>query len=155
MAAPRDPWRNYKYRVSIGGFVRAGFTKISGLERETEIIKYREGGMNETEHKLPGQTKFTELTFERGVTSDTDFVSWAKLIFDTKKVDGFQGPEEGWRRTIVIDLVGKDGASVRRWHVVNCWPSKTKIADLQSDGNDVLIETMEVAHEGFTEESLV
>jgi phage tail-like protein len=35
------------------------------------------------------------------------------------------------------------------WKVINAWPVKVQSPDLKSDGNEVAIETLELAHEGL------
>ena len=36
------------------------------------------------------------------------------------------------------------------WSVKNAWPLKVDPGDLKADGNEVAIETIELAHEGIT-----
>lgn len=54
-----DPLRNFKFNVNImhphiRGFATMGFMTVSGLNITTEVIPYREGGMNTTTQKMPG-----------------------------------------------------------------------------------------------------
>lgn len=151
---PTDPYRNYKWEVEQGGFTRAGFQKVSGLTRTTEEVKYREGGDNETSRKLPGQTGFDDIVLERGKSSDDDFNSWAKQIYDLDKFRGNQPPSTGFRRKLTIYLKDKDGTRVKKWTIVKCWPKEYKIADLDAMGNDVLVESLTLATEGWKEENL-
>ena len=41
------------------------------------------------------------------------------------------------------------GNEVVRWNFFNAWPSKYDAPDFNAEGNDVAIETMELAHEGL------
>jgi phage tail-like protein len=36
------------------------------------------------------------------------------------------------------------------WTLANAWPTKISSTDLKADGNEVAIETIEIAHEGIT-----
>ena len=36
------------------------------------------------------------------------------------------------------------------WKVKNAWPTKVTSTDLKADGNEMAIETIELAHEGLT-----
>ena len=36
------------------------------------------------------------------------------------------------------------------WALANAWPTKITATDLKSEGNEVSIETIELAHEGLT-----
>ena len=56
------------------------------------------------------------------------------------------------RRDVTISLLNDQHMPVVVWKVKNAWPVKIQSTDLKADGNEVAIETMEVAHEGFTVE---
>jgi phage tail-like protein len=148
-----DEYRNFKYEVEVEGFTRAGFAKVSGLKQTTEVIEYREGGENETPRKLPGQTKFENITLERGVSFDSDFIDWTNSIYNVDNANGIQG-DDNFRRQIVIYLKDKAGNRVMKWTVSNAWPTETGEEDLDSMGNDVLRETITLANEGVKREKL-
>jgi phage tail-like protein len=148
-----DKYRNYKFELEIDGFVRAGFQKVTGMGATTEEITYREGGENETPHKLPGQTTFKDITLERGYSDDSDFQDWYSQIFDIDQSDGVQGDDE-FRKTVTIYLKDKAGNRVVKWTVENAWPKDKAVADLDASANDVLIETLILANEGQKEERL-
>ena len=40
------------------------------------------------------------------------------------------------------------GRRTARWNFVNAWPTKWDGPDFNAEGNDVAIETLELAHEG-------
>lgn len=149
-----DPYRNYKWEVEIAGFTRAGFSKVTGLKDTTEIIEYNETGNNETPQKLPGQTKFENLVLERGVSFDEDFQAWRKQVFDADKVSGNQGDNESFRKDVTLYLKDKSGKRRVKWKVKRAWPSEKAIGDLDAKANDVLMETLTLAHEGLTETKL-
>ena len=55
MAQP-DPYRNFRFRVEFDQVQHGGFTRVKGLLRETKYESYREGGVNDHEHKLATMT---------------------------------------------------------------------------------------------------
>lgn len=148
-----DPYRNFKFEVEIAGFTRAGFNKIGGLKRTTEVIEYREGGENETPHKLPGQTSFDNVTLERGISFDSDFIEWANSIFNVDQADGAQGDDD-FRRTVTIYLKNKAGQRVVKWTVFRAWPLDDGNEDLDASANDVLKDMITLANEGIKKEKL-
>jgi phage tail-like protein len=148
-----DPYRNFKFEVEIDGFVRAGFSKVSGLSRTTEDIEYREGGENESPHKLPGQTSFSDVTLSRGVSDDEDFQNWSDTIFNVDQVDGEQG-DENFRRTVVVYLKNKAGDRVIKWTILRAWPKEFSTEDLDGAGNDALIDNLVLVNEGIKRERL-
>lgn len=153
-AALRDPYRNFKFEVEITGFARAGFAKVEGLGHSVESIAYREGGENEVMLQLPGQSKFEDVTLERGMTEDTDFLDWINGIFDLDNAKGSQGAVEDFRKTVVIYLKDKSGTRVRKWTVINAWPKDKKTGGLDAKANDVLLTTLVLANEGVKEEAV-
>ena len=51
-----DPLAAYTFRVWLGED-EYGFSKVSGLSRESEAVVYQEGGLNNRVHVLPGVVK--------------------------------------------------------------------------------------------------
>jgi phage tail-like protein len=151
----QDPYRNFKFEVQSGAFVRAGFSKISGFSETTEDIEYREGGENETPHHLPGQTKFGDLTLERGMSRDEDFIKWRQQIFSVFNKDGKQPPNDSFRQDLDIYLKDKEGNRVKHWHVSRAWPKEFKAGDLDANANEVEIESIILANEGIEFKNLV
>jgi phage tail-like protein len=50
-----DP--HFNFFVEIEGIVRAGFQELSGLSTNMGVMKHREGGDNQSAHKLASHTK--------------------------------------------------------------------------------------------------
>jgi phage tail-like protein len=135
------PLPKFHFECDWGG-TRIGFTEVSGLTVETEVIEYREGA-NPEYHKLkmPGMQKFGNITLKRGTfNSDNEYYSW----WNSVKLNTIE------RRDIVIKLLNEEHEPVMTWKVKNAWPTKVQSTDLKADGNEAAIETMEVAHEGLT-----
>lgn len=149
-----DPYRNFQFEVEIAGLLRAGFQKVSGMKRTTDVTEYREGGDNATPRKLVGQTKYDNITLERGMSNDDDFNTWSKEIFKLDGVGGANPPAVGFRRRVVIYLKDKDGARVKKWVVKRAWPCEKSEGDLDASSSDVMIQTLILCHEGYTEENL-
>ena len=119
-----------------------GFTEVSGLDVETEIIEYRQGASPEySKIKMPGMQKFSNITLKRGsFKNDNEFYQW----WNTVKLNTIE------RRDITIKLLNEEHEPVIVWKVKNAFPIKVQSTDLKGDGNETAIESMEVAHEGLT-----
>lgn len=140
MAERKDPYRNFNFHVEIHGVTQAGFTDCSGLGSTTDPIEYREGGKNRTLHKLPGQTKYPNIVLKRGLTDSRDLYDWYDAVVKGK-VRRFDGS------IVVYDV---DGVTEKvRWNFFNAWPTKWDGPDFSAKGNEVAIETLELAHEGI------
>lgn len=144
MSNPRnDPYGAYNFLVEIDGVTRAGFTECSGLSSETDVIEYREGAEPARLRKLPGLTKYANLTLKRGVTSNRDLWEWRKAIVDGQ-LD---------RRAVSVILLDQARQEVLRINLRDAWPCKWEGPTLRSSGSEVAIETLELTHEGLTVET--
>ncbi len=64
-----DPYKAYNFLVEIEGLIVGGFSEVSGMQIEIEVKDYREGGVNEFIHKLPGSTRYPQnLVLKHGLT---------------------------------------------------------------------------------------
>jgi len=150
MSATGDyPLPKFHFLVEWGDGFRIGFTEVSGLDFETEVIEYREGN-SPTYNKLkqPGLTKYSDVTLKRG-TFEGDF-SFFGLWQQTFLFQ--EGNQTGslYRRNITVKLLNEKHMPVITWQLHNAWPKKVTSTDLKADANEVAIESMEIAHEGLT-----
>ena len=116
------------------------FQEVSGLDIEAQIIEYRHGNSKVfSTIKMPGLVKTSNVTLKKGVLeSDAKFWDWYESIeMNTIK-----------RETVMIKLLDEAGNPMMTWTLQNAWP--TKISAVDSDMNEVAIETIELAHEGLT-----
>jgi len=138
------PVPKFHFQVEWGAS-KVGFTEVTGLNVEREVIEYREGSSKEySKIKMPGLTTFGNLTLKRGsLEKDNDFYDWW-VSNKLKTVD---------RRDITISLLNEEHEPVITWKVKNAWPSKVESTDLNATDNSVAIETLEIVHEGLTIEN--
>ena len=109
------------------------------MDVATQIIEYRASNSKlfSTE-KMPGIKKYGNVTMKRGVfVNDNSFWKWHEEI----KMNTIK------RRTVMIKLFDEDGHVTMQWQLNNAWPTKISSTDLKSDGNEVAVDTLEVAHE--------
>lgn len=132
-----DPYRNFRYKVEING-QEYGFSEVSGFDATIDAIDYREGNHPTHVRKLPGLTKYGNVTLKWGVTDTMDLYQW--------HLNAVNGNIE--RRTVAIQLLDEAGDPKARWEIAEAWPTKYDPMDLNAKGNDVSIETLELVHEG-------
>lgn len=134
-----DPLQSYSFRISIPGLPNAvGFKKIGGLSQEMGVAEYNEGGYKYT-HKLSGKSKTGELSCEKGMFTN-------QLVEDVFR-QAMANPEN--RKTIVVELLDKAGKVGRKWTLAECWCSKWESGELDSDSDDVIVETLTIQYEHF------
>ncbi len=133
------PLPAFHFTVEWGG-ERAGFTEISGLNQELQVIEYREGSSPEyAAIKMPGMPKLSDITCKRGiVASDNEFFDWLSTV-RMNKID---------RRDLVISLLDEEHQPVMVWKVQSAFPIKIEGPALKSTGNEAAIEGITLAHAG-------
>ncbi|WP_456434545.1 phage tail protein [Thermosulfuriphilus sp.] len=137
----KDPYRNFRFLVEIDGIVQAGFSEATIADSSQDVIEYREGSDPPTLRKLPGLAKYGNLTLKWGVTDSLELYHWRKLVED--------GKIDQARRNVAVIVLDEEGRPAARWEFQAAWPSKYDAPDLNAKGNDVAIETLEIAHEGM------
>lgn len=153
-----DPYKNFKFRVMWDGKYVAGVSKVSGLTRTTQVVTYREGGDPSITRKSPGQTDYTAITLERGVTHDPEFENWANKIWNFAN-SGQPGQEislQDFRKDLIIELYNEAGQKVMAYNIYRCWVSEfTALPDLDASANAVAIQTLKLENEGWTRDQSV
>ncbi len=140
MANRTDPYRVYKFKVEIDGITRGGFREASGLDSTQDPIEYREGTDGLHAKKLPGLNKSSNISLKWGITDDAQLWEWRK-----KSIDGTVERKNG-----SIVLYNDAGEEKIRWNFIEGWPTKWTGPSFNATGNEVAIETLEIAHEGLT-----
>ena len=138
--ARQDPLRNFRFRVEIDGIAVAGFSEALVGSATTDVIEYREGTDPMLVRKLPGLSKFSNIKLKCGLTSSLELANWCKAV---------RNGQAQTRRKVAIIVIGETGSDEARFIVSEAWPTKYEASDLNGKGNEVLIETLELANEGI------
>lgn len=138
-------WPLSKFYFSVdfgGGMTITSFQEVSGLETETQVIEYRHGDSKQfSTIKMPGIAKVGNVTFKKGVfVKDNNFWNWYNQI----KMNTIK------RVAVTVKLLDESGNPTMTWTLANAFPVKITGTDLKSDGNEVAVESLELAHEGLT-----
>jgi phage tail-like protein len=133
-------FRAFQFIVEIDGISGAGFQEVGGIDATTDVVEYREGGMLLGTRKMPGQTKHSNLSLKRGYTSDTRLWDWYRLVM-------IGSPETAIRKNISIVQHDMTGQEVMRWNLFSAFPVKYTAASYNAKGNDLSIESLEIAYE--------
>lgn len=134
-----DPQLAFTFKVTIDGQPAGHFKSVSGLSAETEVVEYREGGANDIIRKLAGDTRYANIRLTRVFTGDRSLYDWFKNTQRPQpmKVDG------------VLALIDRHGTRVATWKFINGFPVKWEGPDFDASKNELAVETIEIAHEGF------
>ena len=137
------PMPKFRFEVDLATDLKGiAFQEVSGMETETQVIEYRDSNSKQfSTIKMPGIAKYGNITMKRGlVKNDNTFWNWYNEI----KMNTIK------RQTVFIKLLDENGEITIQWQLSNAWPTKITSTDLKSDGNEVAIDTLEIAHEGLT-----
>lgn len=121
------------------------FQEVSGLDMETEVLEYRAGNNPVfSKIKMPGMMKSSNITMKKGVfVKDNALFDWfAEIKMNVIK-----------RKAITISLLDEAQAPTMVWKLQNAFPIKISSTDLKAEGNEVAVESIEIAHEGIVIEN--
>ena len=134
------PLPKFRFEVDLGTELKGvAFQEVSGMDKEVQIIEYRHSNSPLfSTIKMPSIVKHSNITMKRGIfVNDNTFWDWmAEIKMNTIK-----------RREVLIKLLDEEGKVTMQWTLRNAWPTKISSTDLKSDGNEVAVDTLEIAYE--------
>jgi len=160
-----DPYRNFKFRVKWDGRYVAGITKVSALERTTDVIGHRAGGDPSTPRRRPGRSSYQAITLERGVTHDVAFEQWASKVWDYHNSTSDDQQEgagnkdvslKDFRKDLILEIYNEAGQKVLAYKIYRCWPSEfVALPEKDANGNAVAIQSLVIENEGWKRDTSV
>jgi phage tail-like protein len=139
--ARTDPYRNFRFKVEIDGIQTASFAEATIPDTTTDSVDYREGTDLPVQKKLSGLTKFGNITLKKGLTDSLDLYQWRKSVEDTGAIKA--------RKNISLVLIDEEGNDKARWDIIEAWPTKYSPSGFSAKANEVVIESLELVHEGI------
>ncbi len=139
IGTPDDLLRPYNFTVFIESF-EISFAKISGFEISVDTEILAEGGVNDRVYSLAKPASNENIMrFERGVSNRGES--------DTDAMEKF-APGKRLEHDVVIIVLKQNGDMARAMFLSGVYVKKMSYSDLDAmNGNQVLIETFEVAYE--------
>ena len=157
-----DPFAGYLFRLTLGNIVIAGFSECSGLELETGVFEYQEGGRNTHKLKFPDLASVKNLVLKRGINRSHELFDWymnvAQGLFDhanqrpaSRGAAGHstQSSLQDLSRRITIALVNVEGIVQKEWALRRAFPVKWTGPEFSATADNVAFESIELAHEGL------
>jgi phage tail-like protein len=143
MAQQRDnPYLGYNFLVDLGTgeseSVQAGFSEVILPQMTIDVVEYRSGNDKLTvPRKLPGLTRYSNLTLKRGVIGALDLYAWIQQVKN--------GVPDAYR-TVKVTLMSEDRATAAlTWVFSQAFPVHYEFSALKADETLVLVETLELA----------
>lgn len=117
------------------------FMEVGGLSMEMGTEEVAEGGENRFTQKFPTRTKYPELVLKRGLLINSALIGWVRECIEDYNIQP---------RNIVIKLLNEEHQPLLTWHVVNAFPIKWAVSDLNAANNAVAVESMQLFYQYFT-----
>src|ERR1700692_1347671 len=107
-----DPFRAHRFVVDVQGIFVGGFMSVEGIVCKTDVLRFREGGQNSIEYKLPGQVTYGDLVLSSGLTFTDPMWLWYRSTVSGRPL----------RKNGTIYLLDELGVPVAWWNFFNAWP---------------------------------
>ncbi|MBT6133648.1 MAG: phage tail protein [Flavobacteriales bacterium] len=121
------------------------FSKVSGIEMKLNVTPLPEGGNNNTVHKLPGATEYTDLSLHHGlVSTSSSFFIWCQNIIKSDYTNPIV-PE----KLLIVRLLDEEDECMVYWEFTNAYPISLKVGDLDAQNQAVLIEELSFTYSEF------
>ncbi|QXE33802.1 phage tail protein [Streptomyces sp. GMY02] len=142
MPTTEDPAVSVCFVVTIDGIELGSFNTCEGLGCEVVLEPREEGGNNGHVWQLPTRLKYSNVKLSRPLTKDTEKVA----TWFASMTTGFA------RKTAHIEARTGDGIMVARWGLLEVVPVRWTGPTFNPESPKVAVETIEIAHHGFTTE---
>ncbi|RKN75973.1 phage tail protein [Paenibacillus ginsengarvi] len=129
----------FRFKVELDGLLVGGFSEVTGVGSETEVMEFPEGGLNTHVHYWIKQTKYTRIVLKRGMTQSSELWDW---------YDGVAGGNVQRKNGSVI-LYNHGGNEICRWNFFEAFPVKWIGPSLNAAGNSLAVESIEIVHNGL------
>ena len=137
-----NPTNNYigsfHFRITVEGINDPldGFMKVSSITSTTENVDFKHG-LDSSVRKAPGRTTFDDVTLERVYSGLDEFYAWRQAI-EAGNID---------RRTISIEFLRSDHSPMRRYVLLNAYPSKWELPAMDAWGSQAAVEKITISSE--------
>ena len=129
---------NFEVKVPALNVQVGFFTQVQGLSAQLETLPYQEGGRNDMVHMLPSRIKQNNITLKRGLTTEGALLTWFQAtVVEAQPTD------------MSITLYDSEGNPQRAWSFAGAYPVKWTVSDFNAGGNEVMTESLEIAHQGM------
>lgn len=138
------PFRSFNFNVEIEGLKVAQFVECDGIDIKIDAIKYREAGMNQQVHRLPGFVDYGDVVLQYGLTSDRQLFDWFLEIAAGKTVP---------RQVSIVTLNNEGTSEAFRLNLENAFPIEWKGAKYNTTSSGLAVEMMKLTFERIKREN--
>ncbi len=148
---------SFHFRVVIsdlgGEDMDSRFQSVGGLSVELETEARKEGGENRFEYALPVRSKYPTLTLKRGLVVSSALLKWCSDTFAAlnTNVDASNKNKPLIQpKDLMVSLLNEKHEPLMSWNIVQAYPRKWSMADLNAEQSAIAIESIELQYQYFT-----
>ena len=134
-----DPFSAFRFMVLFDDLPPGGFSECSGLQVDTEVQDFNEGGLNTHSWKFFTRSKQSNLVLKRGIVSPILW-DWYSSLRQGKMI---------FRNISVLVFDNSGNIPVMEFQAQQAFPVKWIGPDLNAMQNNLAVETLELAHQGL------
>lgn len=144
-ASVQTPVTNFIFTLKLGAYDAGFFAEAIGLSTETHVVEHTSASTKGTPvpQKFAGQTSWSNIVLKRGVDANAKLWEWRNKVLEGKI-------DESRIDCQIEVLNAAAAATVVTYSFVRAWPCRYSSPGLIAGGNEILVEELELAHEGFT-----
>lgn len=143
----RGPYTNFTYEVRIDDEPVGGFTRITGIGAESNVLEYQEGGLHGVTHTFPDDVTYSNVTLYRGMSNDDGFIEWI--------MESMSGAKTDVRSKVSIAMKDKTAETKWTWVLLGAHPVRWHGPELAANGRGphsgrgLSIEQLELSYEAL------
>lgn len=134
-----DPFPAFRFDLKFERDSFGGFSDCSGLNLDTQVETYLEGGWNGVAQKFPGRTTQSNIVLKRGIVDAKTWDWYYRLT---------QGDVEFRSVTICVYDLGFTKVEIE-FQLTDAFPCKWNGPELSAQQSAVAVETLELCHQGL------
>ncbi|MEO0898991.1 MAG: phage tail protein [Bacteroidota bacterium] len=137
----QQPIQRFHFKVEWGG-THINFSRVEGLSMRTQVHSYR-GGASPVYSpiKIPGRQSYSNIVLKRGMmASDNEFFDWFKSTMRLNSIE---------KRDLKISILNGEHEPIVDFKIRNAFPTALSFAELDAMADSLMIESLEIAHEGL------
>jgi len=139
------PPKAFHFKVEVLGLPAndndVRFTEAGGLSVEASTEEVAEAGENRFVQKYPARAKYPELVLKRGLLVGSSVFDWIRQSIQELRIEP---------KNVDVKLLNDEHQPLMTWHLVNAYPTKWSVADLNASSNSVAVETLQMYYQYFT-----
>jgi phage tail-like protein len=141
-----NPPTAFYFSVKFTGMddMESSFQEVSGLKATFGIEERKEGGENRFVHRFPTPPTYDNLVLKRCLMPNSKLDNWCRDAINDFKFSP---------RELHISLMGAgDNKILASWKVIHAFPVSWELSALNSNTNELAIETLSLNYRYFKRE---